>query len=560
MRFTSAFLALLFTLWTDVDVTAQENPLAYFRKDVGVVIRLREPDQTFEKVAKVVEKVQPGVGAVVHEQQDAVLGQLISNPGMAGVDSSRDWYVAVYAEKGADPKIVFAIPAIRAEEMVAVLAGSMQTQVQRNWVLYTNDETLPVVVEGETFASLLTDENQNKLPSGDLAVYVNVKHLSTVYAEQVELMQEKVLESLGTLRFMEPEGGVDFEAIAQLYGTLAEAFFKGVKDAESVSLSIALSDTEIALDQFVEFTPDSGAAKFLADNQQDSLENLARLPSNWPLYYGVSGQMKTLMQYGVSASQAMLKLGDEKRIAAQELSKDIESLNFGGVVTAFDVVDSSAEIMRGVTLTTVTPVEKMQEFTRKSQEKIGSFSTDAVKQVTTIQTDAEEYGNRKGDIFTVKQVYANADEAGKVSSKVQDLMFGPDGMVSRSVYLDNQVVSTIGGGRQLMNGMLSSIENQKSNKIEKYRTGLMPKANFVMLMDVAGLAGRALKVSSKFEESPLMINPAAIDNLNLRSSYLGFAVGSEGSTLKAQTRLPIDQITGLTKLGVLVGSSVRPGL
>lgn len=560
MRFTSAFLTMLFTLWTAVDAAAQENPLAYFRKDVGVVIRLSEPDRTFEKVAQIIEKVQPGVGAVFQEQQETVLGQVISNPGLTGVDPSRDWYVAVYAEKGAAPKIVFAIPAVRAEDMVAALAGTMQTQVQRNWVLYTNDETLPSVVEGETFASLLTEANPNRLPAGDLSVFVNVRHLSTVYAEEVELMQEKVLESLGTLRFMEPEGGVDFEAIAQLYGTLAEAFFSGMKDAESVSLSVGLTETEIAFDQFVEFTPGSGAAKFLAENQQDALDNLARLPANWPLYYGISGQMKGLMKYGVSASQAMLKLGDEKRNAAQELVKDIEGLNFGAVVTAFDVVDSTAEIMRGVTLTTVTPIEKMQEFTRKSQEKIGSFSTDAVKQVTTIQTDAEEYGNRKGDIFTVKQVYADADEAGKVSSKVQDLMFGPEGMVSRSVYLDNQVVSTIGGGRQLMRSMLSSIENQKSNKIEKYRSGLMPKANFVVLMDVAGLAGRALKVSSKFEESPIMINPAAIDNLNLKISYLGFAIGSEGSTLKAQTRLPVDQITGLTKLGVLVGSSVRPGL
>src|SRR5690606_5155632 len=104
--------------WT---TAAEETPLSFFASDVDVVIRLREPDQTFEKLIGLANQIQPGAGDQIKAQQDAILGRMISNPTLTGVDQSRDWYAGVYTHSDSPPTVVFAIPAVKSEDFKSAL-------------------------------------------------------------------------------------------------------------------------------------------------------------------------------------------------------------------------------------------------------------------------------------------------------------------------------------------------------------------------------------------------------------------------------------------------------
>ncbi|HWL08366.1 MAG TPA: hypothetical protein VNQ76_08180 [Planctomicrobium sp.] len=558
-RITAVVLSLLLVSLTGNVSFAQETPLAQFTEDVDIIVRLREPDQTFEKLVKVVNKIQPGIGDAVQAQKAAVLGQLISNPTLTGVDETRDWYVGVYTNEEAPPTIVFAIPATSTGDFVAALGDGFKTQIHKTWVIYTDAEEIPSVEDSEPATELLSDAAQSRLKNGDLTVFVNAGHLSEVYSDQIELAQENILEALNNLRHvMPPQGDLDGEAVAQMYTQFAEVFFQMVSDADAVSLSLSVSETEIALDKFVEFDSESDTAEFLASSKPSRFEKLAQLPANWPMYSGASGNMQQFMEWNLLASTSLLKLEGEKKELADKMKEELQDFEFGATVMAYDIADTTSAAMRGVGLFEVTPTHEFQKLTRQGLEAFGTISTGSLDQTITLQIDAESYGSHKADIVIMKQTHK--DDPTGVAQKMVDILLGEEGMECRYSVVDDLYLSTVGPGRKLMEDLIKSIETKKSNRIEKARGSLMPEANFLMLLDLPGIAARGVKVASKVEDVPLMIDSSAIDNLGLKTSYIGIAVGSEENTLKSQLRIPLDQITDMTKLGVLIGASLKPGL
>ena len=102
-----AGLVLLVGQWA----AAAESALDAISSDAAVVIRIRSPKATIDKVATLVDLVQPPFGQQVRGQAQAI-GIAISNPTLAGGDMSGDWYIAVYSpeEEGAQPGIAYVIP------------------------------------------------------------------------------------------------------------------------------------------------------------------------------------------------------------------------------------------------------------------------------------------------------------------------------------------------------------------------------------------------------------------------------------------------------------------
>jgi len=540
---------------------AQNPPLDLFTENVDVIVRLREPDQTVEKLIKVVNRIQPGVGDALQAQKSIALGTLISNPSLTGVDESRDWYVGVYGEKNAPPTVVFAIPVTNATDFVSALNGTFQSKVNKNWVIYTDADALPEA-GGVTASAKLTDVVKTRLATGDLTVYIDTAHLTVVYAEQIELFKEKILETLNNLpNSLPPQGNIDMAAVMQMYAGLVDSTFQMLGDTQVSSYSLSFSESEIGLNEFIEFKADSPSARFLESNPQSKFDRFSQLPANWPLYVGFSGDSAAFMEWGMSYSAQMFGLEGDQKAAVEEILKDAAGLRYGPTITAMDLAESATAAMRGVTLQEASPIDQLKALTRKSQSALGVISSPGFSQETTLQEDAETFGALKADLVHVKQTQGEEADPTGAGQKVLDLLAGENGMETRVVYLNDLSVGTVGGGRKLMEDTLKGIEANKANRtLTKARASLMPEANVVVLLDLPGLVGRGLKVASKVEGVPLMVNAAAIDGLGLGPSYMAFSFGSEKNTYKGQYRIPMEQITGLTKLGVLIGASMRPGL
>ena len=173
---------------------AQPRPLALFPSDADVVIRLKSPDATIEKLAELGEAIQPGTGSMIRDNA-IFLGQGISNPSLTGVDQSRDWYIVAFTQVDAPPKVVFAIPGIDTDDMVAALGDDMTTAVHDDWVLYTNESELPEVPEaGEGLMTVLSDAARTTIDSSELSVVLNVAHLTETYGEQLEAFENQILD------------------------------------------------------------------------------------------------------------------------------------------------------------------------------------------------------------------------------------------------------------------------------------------------------------------------------------------------------------------------------
>lgn len=552
---TGSVVAVVAVVWSAC-VSAQESPVQYFSQEVDILMRLREPDQTLEKVAALVNKIQPGAGDAIRGQA-AALGQAISNPTLTGVDQSRDWYVGVYAQQDDDPIMVFAIPAIKAEDMISALGPDVKTQVHERWVLYTDGEEIPKSERATSVVSILSPKALANLNSGDFSLVVNAAHLADVYEEQLDLAQDKVLELLNSLRFLPQQTGINMQAVVDMYGTLAEAVFQAVDDAKTYSLSLSLSETGLAVDQLVEFDENSASSEFLARQSTSTMALMEKLPAGAPLYYGFSGLSKELTRFGLKMSLSMLE-DDSETKQLDQLMSQLDGVEFGSIVASLNIADAASGMLLGSGIAEVKPVEKFREFSRSMLAALGQMKTPGFKQETDIQKDAETYGAHKGDVVTVKQEFSEELDPTGMQTRLQQIMFGEHGMQSRFVYLDDKYASTLGGGQQAMTALLSDLSSSRSNGLKKQRAELMEKVNLLVFLDLPGLIAKGLKAASHVEGLPLQISAEMIDSLNLPASFISYAAAAEPNQVRIQTRVPVEQMVGVAKLAMLIASSGRP--
>ena len=103
------FLILQVAMLTSPLDANGEEPWDLIPAHASAVIRLQAPENTSQDVAEFADDIQPGFGALIKGRLP-LLGPVISNPTLAGVDLSRDWYVAIFAVCGTQSEEVMLIP------------------------------------------------------------------------------------------------------------------------------------------------------------------------------------------------------------------------------------------------------------------------------------------------------------------------------------------------------------------------------------------------------------------------------------------------------------------
>lgn len=544
-------IAGLFAVACGLPGIAQDSPLPLFTNDVAVVIRLKEPDRTIENVAILVDQIQPGLGQQVR-QSAPLLGNAIANPTLTGVDQSRDWYAGVYLHQDAEPVVVFGIPAVSTDDLAAAVGEQMQTSVHGTWVLYTDGESIPAIADDTTAASLFSERSKTAFDAGDASLFVNVSHVAQVYADQLEEGQEQALEALNNLRFLMPDdAGMNFGPVIELYGGLAEGLFQGINDALSLTVTVKAGKEGVAIEELVEFRDGSVSSDYLSGMPTSSMDLLDRLPGEGLIYYGFSGAMAAMMRWSLELSAGMFQEPATAE-AFSELLQQIDELEFGSMVASVHVGDIDSGLLQVAGIAEAGPLEKVREFTRQSSRALGGIEVDGFKQEVSVQENAEMHGDHSADIVTVKQTHNEASDPFGIQNRVQEALFGPDGMQTRLIYLEDKYLSTLGGGAQAMQNLLASKESGAgAADLAKYRAEFMEQTNLLALIDIPNLVAQGLRAASRIEDLDLHITDQMVDSLDLSRSYLGFAIGAEANGLRCRTRIPAEQMVGIAKLGVL---------
>lgn len=553
LRWTALVVGCL--LWGAATLHAEdEGPLTRFSSDAAVVVRLGAPEKTIGQIADLVDAIQPGFGDQVRQQGD-MIGVAISNPTLAGVDKTEDWYLIVFADADGPPTAIFAIPATDPKALVAALPENLESEIDGDWVYYTDkNQGLPEELkdDDESIEDGMSDEAGKLFDAGDLAIYVNVADLAETYKAQIEEAQAKAKEALENLPNQLGPQGEQMKPVMAMYGELLEKLIVAVGDGEELTIALNIDKTGLTIEDYGVFGEDSETAKALAAHPVSKMAMLGKLPPSAIAYVGVSADLRKLMQWGLKYSTEMLQ--DESQKEALNKSIDgMKGIAFSGMVNAFDIGDAKSGLFKMVGVAECTPVDKLKAQMRSISKSMGKIEYPGFSQETTVKEDAETISGQKVDLITIKQEVEDQNAA-----MIQTAMFGPDGMTSRVAYLDKGYIQTMGGGKGAMEAAIKTYKAPSSaSAATTFQAKLLPASNLTWMVDLPTLAVRAAKLAGDFG-AQLPFEASELDGLEVTPSFMGGAVAIEKSAVRAKFTLPVEQAQNIAKL-VMFGIQKQQG-
>jgi hypothetical protein len=249
-----------------------------------------------------------------------------------------------------------------------------------------------------------------------------------------------------------------------------------------------------------------------------------------------------------------------------ELKTDFAKLDINTMVGSLGLGSPSQGILRTVMITEMKDPKKMRELAKKMYEVFNEVEIAGVTQTYDLKADAEKYGKYSADVLTVTQEFDENNPQAESQEKTMTLLYGPDGMVSRMVYLKDRVVQTMGGGKAAMTKALQGVEPTGSGAtpppaFEATRRKLGDKLNAVILIDLPGLVANGLKVATEGDTPvlPFPVNPEALKALTAgKPSFLGLALSLEPEAIRTKIVLPVEQLQGLAKFSTLNAPPQQP--
>ncbi|HIK91682.1 MAG TPA: hypothetical protein EYG03_06840, partial [Planctomycetes bacterium] len=251
MRVSALLPVIALPLLTVCQVMAQDSG-AYdlIPGNAAAVLRLQAPDQTIDELANFVDKVQPGFGRFVRSQATAI-GMVISNPTLAGVDRSKDWYLIVFADSRTQPETVALVPSTDAAALKEAVGANFHYAEQDGWVAYSTKAGLIEQVKacfGGTLPPVsghMDEHIRRELNAGQLTVFVNSGSLKKTYATQLAQAEDhldELLEVMGSqIRAGNP--GLDMEYVMDIYGRFGRLVIQSVRDSKSAVVSVHVTDS-----------------------------------------------------------------------------------------------------------------------------------------------------------------------------------------------------------------------------------------------------------------------------------------------------------------------------
>lgn len=535
---------------------AAESPLAQISRDADVVIRIRQFDGTVEKVAALVNAVQPGFGDMVSQNAPA-FGLAISNPGMAGVDRSKDFYLCLFMREEGEPKALFAIPTTDGEALSKALPGNFEAQVRDDWVFYADkDHGVPEVAgESDSLATILEgDSNAAKVfANSDISLHVNIDHIAEVYDSKLqqgrEFFETQLEQGLNAPNVANPE------AIVGILKAEAKLAFKLLDETESLTLGLTPSAEQLQVDQLLEFAEGSDLAKFVANQPKSKFAGITKLAAGLPAYVGMSGDMAQISEMGMQIAGSLFE-GTAMAEGMKEYVEVLKKHDTHSGIAAFDLAGGDQGLIRSSMLFETKGASDLLTASRAFYDKIQEMKFGDVTTKLEIAQAAETIGTRKVDIITTTQEFDASSPSAEMATKMNAILYGANGIQTRMVSLADGLLMTQGGNKESMEAALKAYDSS-NNTLEDVRKDLPAEAHLLVLLDLPGLVTNGMLAATTIPDAPVPFSKETVEALQISRSYLTVtAVGGE-DTMHVTTRIPATQFQGIVSLVMFAQSLSR---
>ena len=245
-------LAVFACAWS-LSAFAVDSPLEGIPETAAVLVRLKSPDATVKKVADFASLIKPEYGASVTGAA-ARLAWSSPIPASPAWIVSKDWWLIVFGEAGAAPKIAYAIAASDAKMMKQALGDEFKSATFDNWVFYSKSEEALSQFEARKSGKLksastaLDAHSRAVFDKSDLGAFVNVRQVRTVYKKELETAKQQAhafIEQMGRLLSQSPQQGINMTAMVAVYSQLADLAFQIVDDTETVAAGLVVAEKEV---------------------------------------------------------------------------------------------------------------------------------------------------------------------------------------------------------------------------------------------------------------------------------------------------------------------------
>ena len=551
------WLVLFAISWFSVAAPAAESSDAV-PDSVSVVLRLKAPKATVEKLSEFVDAVQPGFGAAVQGGLPA-LGMAIVNPGLTGVDVEQDWWAIVFADAPRQkPSVVFVVPATDGDALKKALPTGFQAHVSDKLVAYSeSEEALGRIRDrlsgkGTGLWSKIDAASKKQFDTSDISVLVHLRQLSKAFENELQQAEPQLDLLLNQITAAMPEAQrSQFAPMLEMYRVLGKSAVQGVRDSESLTLGVSFSKESIRFQDRLQVAEGTATAKFFASQPTSELSLLNQLPANKPVYAGVKADMAGMIDWSMKMTQSMMSNASADQKAQLETSmKEMRSLKWNEMAVYFNVDPSASGVIRAGSVMEITPTNRLRDISRSMVKAIGEVQSFGFKQTIKLESAAEKIGGQEVDrITTVQEVDPALDPQG-LQKKIRDVMFGDAGMVQLVMYQPTRSLQTFGGGTAELQSLATALESTTSkDSAAAARKRLVEKANVVALVDLARLVVSGLKVAAR--EGTLPVDATAIHGLQLQPSFIGFSVACGPTSAGAQLDIPVEQAQGIAKIVML---------
>ncbi|RLS57015.1 MAG: hypothetical protein DWH91_05315 [Planctomycetota bacterium] len=534
-------------LWTQ---SAQaEGPLDQISADADIVIRIGSHDATVEHVAALAESVQLGTGDLVTQNATA-FGLLLSNPTMAGVDKSQEFYLVLFTQAEAEPKALFAIPATDAPAMQKALPDTFESQVRDGWVFYADkSHGVPAAVtEEDSLSHALTESDAGKLlAESDIGLYINVPHLLTIYGDKIEQGKaqfEQVMEQAQNAPGPNAAGAVEVLKME------VELLQKVLDQTESWTTGVSVSAEGMEVTHLLALDEEEDVAAFLAMQPQSEFTGMSRLKKGLPVYFGFSADMKSI---GPLISQMTAALYKDQTFtqSMQGTFEKLSALNITNWCGSFDLTSGDYGLFSGSYFVETTQAAELLEATREMAESMKSIDLNGIHQEITYDKESETVNNHKIDVMTTQTSVDPNHPGAQAQDMILNLMMGEKGFQNRITPLSEGLLQAMGGGPTGMEDSLAAFQ-ANANLLADEREGQAEKAHGLLILDLPGLLSNGLLVATSIPGIPVPFTKEAVEELAIERSYSTTAISSEDGVVRVHCRIPTTQFQGLVKLGMFV--------
>lgn len=451
-RFRISLTLLLLTCCLSQAQSQQQDksPLPFIPSDFNLVFKFRSPEPTMNSIREVFSESASELSDFV-ELMPVMLESTLGNLGMAGVDQGSDVWMAIRYRAGEDPEKVFLVVSKKPDELKEALGDLYHYFSTGKWTVYS--ESAEAV---ELFQKLQdgTGKGLNKfidpncveiLARGDLAVWADLQSIRRAYEDQIELMKSQTSDAIQNLPGAIPnQDSVDSAQIVQNFELTFENAMTLLKDSRAFCGNVTVNKGGVLFDSYVSFSFSSETAKFVKALPTSDFKSLDKLPQSHLVYLGVSGLTQSFMNWGLNFSTAAVTDEDQRKKFTEAFA-ELAELGYGSMTLSADIGAPGEAASQTVTQLELDDPARYREITPRLLEALGGIETNGIKLKHEFQTEAEEYGDYKADVFSMS--YESTEPANPQSLmqlQAFNSIYGPDGMKTRTFYFEDRILQVVG--------------------------------------------------------------------------------------------------------------------